>query len=246
MTQLHALIAVERGGVEGRAKRRLTDLNRLLATPAVLSGLTRRHHSTLDGVDDLPGETTLVQVTVPTVLNEIATLMTRVYDLAASKEASNAQAKADVIVDGAVLLDNVPVGALLFLEKRLDDIRTVVRDLPVLDPAEKWDPDANQVNVYRTPDTQTVSRKKVRVPLELSPATDHHAAQVTVVDDEIRTGVWTLVKYSGAISIAARAMMLDRVEKLIAAVKLAREKANEVEVVEMNVGDRIFSYVFGM
>lgn len=242
-TKLHQLIAVERGGLEGRAKRRLTDLNRLLGTPAVLSGLTRRHESSIDGEDSLPGETTLVQVKVPDVLAEMATLMSRVYDVAVSKEASNAEAKADVVIDGEILLDNMPVGGLLFLEKRLDDIRTIITNLPVLDPAEEWMQDG-QLGVWRTPDVKRVSTRKVAKPLELAPATERHAAQVQLVQEDIRTGIWTQVKYSGAVPMSARAGMLSRIEKLIAAVKIAREAANEVEVVDKQVGNTIFNYVF--
>lgn len=245
MVKLHQLIAVERGGVEGRAKRRLTDLHHLLATPVVLAGITRRHHSEVEDIEDLPAETTLVQVTVPAVLAEVSTLLTRVYDLAATKEASNASAVASVMIDDEVLLPDMPVGALLFLEKRLDDVRTLIRELPVLDPAETWEQDANQIGVWRTLPKSSISRTKVTKVLELAPATDKFAAQVSPYQEDIRTGLWTTIKYSGAVPLIARSAMLDRIEKLIAAIKMAREEANEVEVVEKEVGRRVFQYVFG-
>jgi hypothetical protein len=39
--------------------------------------------------------------------------------------------------------------------------------------------------------------------------------------------------------------LLDRVEKLQAAVKFAREEANAAEVTDVHVGEVVFGYLFG-
>lgn len=58
--------------------------------------------------------------------------------MTATREWANRLAAADVVVDGTVLLPQVPVPYLLFLEKQLTDLHTFVRKLPVLDASEAW------------------------------------------------------------------------------------------------------------
>ncbi|WP_443732109.1 DUF7873 family protein [Streptantibioticus silvisoli] len=58
-----------------------------------------------------------------------------------TKERANRAARADVTVEGRTILADVPVTWLLFLEKRLTDLRTFVKKPPVLDAAGSWSPD---------------------------------------------------------------------------------------------------------
>jgi hypothetical protein len=53
------------------------------------------------------------------------------------------------------------------------------------------------------------------------------------------------VKFSGALPAKRVTQLLERVEKLQQAVKFAREEANNAEVVDRHVGDKIFSYLLG-
>lgn len=48
------------------------------------------------------------------------------FDVTATKDWANCEARADVTVDGWVLVSAVPVSCLLFLEKRLTDIYAFV------------------------------------------------------------------------------------------------------------------------
>jgi len=59
------------------------------------------------------------------------------FDIVATQDWANCQAVADVVVDDQVILAQVPFTHLLFLEKQLLDIQTLVEKLPVLDPAER-------------------------------------------------------------------------------------------------------------
>jgi hypothetical protein len=243
VTKLHQILAVERGQ-ESRAQRRLTDLHRLVQTPAVISGISRKYQPLSDEPEaQLPDESTKVQILVPAVLDEMSRLLTRVYDLAATKEEANTAARADVKVGDEVLLADVPVGTLLFLEKRLDNVRTFIEKLPTLDPAEQWHYDST-TNAYATEPVRTARPKKQPRVLELSPATERHQAQVQVFNEDVVVGYWTTVKYSGAIPELVRATYLERVTELIAAVRKAREAANEVDVTDVRVGEQVFSYLF--
>ena len=88
--------------------------------------------------EQLPPESTPVQIKAEDVLRNTAATLTRLFDVTATKDWANCAARADVKVDGRVLVADVPVSYLLFLEKQLTDINTFVRKLPVLDAAEAF------------------------------------------------------------------------------------------------------------
>jgi hypothetical protein len=52
------------------------------------------------------------------VLRETSATLTRLFDVTPTKDWANCEARADVKVDGRVLVPDVPVAYLLFLEKQ--------------------------------------------------------------------------------------------------------------------------------
>lgn len=87
----------------------------------------------------MPPESTLVQVRAEDVLRDTASALTGLFDVTATKDRANCAARADITVGGRVLVSEVPVSYPLFLEKRLTDINTFVRKLPVLDASPHRD-----------------------------------------------------------------------------------------------------------
>ena len=55
------------------------------------------------------------------VLRSTATALTQLFDVTATKDWANCEARADITVDGRALLRDVPVSYLLFLEKQLTE-----------------------------------------------------------------------------------------------------------------------------
>jgi hypothetical protein len=53
------------------------------------------------------------------------------------------------------------------------------------------------------------------------------------------------VKFSGSLPQKRINELLERLERLQAAVKFAREEANQTEVEEQKVGEKIFQYLLG-
>lgn len=245
MTTLAQIIAIEKG-VKQSSNRELTDQYHLLQRPALLSGLTRVYSA--DAVSDgeiaetLPSESVKVQAKVEDVLHEASITLTRLFDVTLTKDTANQSARADVVVDGETLLSDVPVTYLLFLEKQLGDLGTIIKTLPVLDPAEEWDYDSN-TGVYRTEPQQTRRSKKVKKVLVRYPADDKHPAQTETYDDDVAVGTWTLTKFSGAVSADRKRQLLDRVNALSDAVKMARQSANRVDVVDQHAGKLVFDYL---
>lgn len=242
MTKLNQLIAVE-SGVKSKAQRDETDLYRVLAKPAPFTGISRVYRKKDDDGDDYPSESVPVQITVDDVLEKLTSSLTRLFDVTLTKETANAQARADVIVDGNVLLADVPVTYLLFLEKQLVNLNTFVSKLPVLDPSVRWNKDDN-TGTYRSEEVETTKGKKIPKVLEKAPATDKHPAQVEVYYEDVVIGYWNKVDFSGNLPATRKAELLDRVEKLTTAVKFAREEANNAEVFDEHAADKVFGYLF--
>ncbi|MBO3746042.1 hypothetical protein J5X84_08195 [Streptosporangiaceae bacterium NEAU-GS5] len=243
MTKLNQILAVEKG-VKSNTQREITDAYHTLQKSALLSGLSRTYQPIDDEGEQLPAESTRVQVKADEVLRQAASTLTRLFDVTATKEWANTSAKADVKVDGETLLRDVPVTYLLFLEKQLVDLHTLVSKLPVLDPSETWTLDPS-TDAYRAEPVKTTRTKKVPRNHVKAEATEKHPAQVEVYYEDIVVGNWTKVTFSGAMPAARVRELTERVTKLQDAVKFAREEANGAEVVDQSTGEVVFRYLFG-
>lgn len=243
VAKLNQIIAVEKG-VKSKAQQDLAAAQHNLQKPALLAGISRTYQAKDEEGEQLPPESTRVQVRAEDVLRETAKTLTRLFDVTATKDWANCTARADVTVDGRVLVSEAPVSYLLFLEKQLADINAFVRKLPVLDASEAWTLDPS-TDDWKTDPVRTLRTKKVPRNHVKAEATDKHPAQVDVYYEDIPVGYWTTVKFSGALTARRVNELLERVEKLQQAVKFAREEANGAEVVDQRVGDAVFGYLFG-
>ncbi|MBV1854496.1 DUF7873 family protein [Catellatospora tritici] len=242
MAKLNQIIAVEKG-VKSRSFQDLTEAHHAVQKPALLSGISRTYQAKDEEGEQLPPESTRVQTRAEDVLRQISTTLTRLFDVTATKDATNCVARADVVVDDRVLLSDVPVTYLLFLEKQLTDLHTFVKKLPVLDAAESW-VFSDSADCWSTEPVRTIRTKKVPRNHVKAEATEKHPAQVEVYYEDIAVGYWTTVKFSGALPAKRVSVLLDRVERLQQAVKFAREEANNAEAVDRHVGDKVFGYLF--
>jgi hypothetical protein len=243
VTKLNQIIAVEKG-VKSRAFSELTEAHHQVQKTPLLAGLSRTYQPKDEEGEQLPPESTRVQVRVEEVLRRTATALTRLFDVTLTKDTANCEAKANVTVDGEVLLRDVPITYLLFLEKQLADLHTFVKKLPVLDAADPWsfNPSAD---CFSTEPVRTVRTKKVPRNHVKAEATDKHPAQVEVYYEDVPVGYWTAVKFSGALPATRVAQLTERVEKLQNAVRVAREDANGIEVDDRKAGEAVFGYLFG-
>ena len=241
-TKLNQIIAIEKD-VKASSQSELTKNYQLLQKSGMLVGLSRTYQPKDEEGEELPPESTRVQLKAEEVLQRVTEVMTRYLDITATKEWANERAAADVVVDGTTILTQVPVTYLLFLEKRLVDLHTLVEHLPLLDAAEEWEFDS-ATDCYRTPPSKTIRTKKTPRNHVKAEATEHHPAQVEMYYEDVPVGTWTTVKFSGALPATRVNELRDRVEKLQAAVKQAREQANEIEVTDQKVGKPIFDYLF--
>jgi hypothetical protein len=243
MTKLNQIIAFEKG-TKSRTLAELTQAYHDLQKAPLLSGIARTYKPKDDEGEVLPPESTKVQVRADEVVSRTVEALTKLFDVTASKDWANLHAKADVSVDGTVLVRDVPVTYLLFLEKQLTDFHTFVKKLPVLDPSETWVRDGS-TDTWATEPVSTLKTKKVPRNHVKAEATEKHPAQVEVYYEDVVVGTWRTVKFSGALPAARQNELLERVEKLQEAVKFAREEANAAEAKDVKTGEKVFRWILG-
>lgn len=243
MPRLNQVIAIEKG-VKSRSFQEITEAHQSLQKQSLLAGIARTYRPKDEEGEQFPPESTRVQLKADDVIHQVVESLTHLFDVTATKDWANTQARADVIVDGTSLLTQVPATYLLFLEKQLVDLHTFVKKLPALDASETWQFDAS-ADSWATEPVQTIKTKKVPRNHVKAEATDKHPAQVEVYYEDVVIGHWRTIKFSGALPAQRINELLARVEKLQQAVKFAREEANNLEVQEQKVGERVFTYLFG-
>lgn len=243
---LAAMIAIERGAKQ-RAERQKTMHHRVLSgtlgQDSPLMGQERRYRPLReDDTELLPPVSQRVQVRGDQVLDEMGKTLADLFDIVGTREAGNATVTTDLSVGDVVIARDVPPGYLLFLEKQLNDLATVISKLPLLPPEEEWSWD-DTTGTWRSVVRETHRTKKLPRAFEKAKATDKHPAQVEVVAEDLVVGIWSTVLYSGAFKADRVKQLLDRVEALRRAVKTAREECNSQEVDEFKTGQAIFNYL---
>jgi len=242
MPKLNQILAVEKQ-TKTNVHEQVTALHQILQKEPLLNGISRTYSPVDEEGEKFPPENVQVQVRVEDNLKEIAKHMVSLFDITIARDSANCSAKADVVVDGVAILKDVPATYLLWLEKQLTDLHTHIVKLPTLPQSEVWTFDSNQ-NCFKTDVTQTAKTKKIPRPFVKAEATKEHPAQVEVVHEDKVAGYWSTIKYSGSIPRTRAQALRDRIEKLMAAAKVAREQANLVEVPKVAAGQAVFDYLF--
>ena len=186
-----------------------------------------------------------LKTTVPATLDWFFQQWVRTEDVLFQKNVSNTLAFANVVVaEDNFTLESVPVDELMGLEARLSRIKKLVLDAPTLDAGKKWvrDPQAGR-HVWVAPDVHTAKTEKKTYPVELSPATKEHKAQVIQESKDVVVGTFTTTTRSGCISAVQKSEVLLRVDRLLGAVKQARQRANAVDASTRTIGALVSGYL---
>lgn len=185
--------------------------------------------------------------TVSEKLDYSAAEFAKALDLFISRDVGNATATADIVVNDVVLAQSVPATTLLTLEQRLTKLRSVYASVPTLDPSVEWVPN-DQDGKGRFKSKSSVNTTKTEKKLEfkvLYAATDKHPAQIEKwFEDKVVADIKT-VRHSGAMTVADKAIMLQRFDLLLSAIKQARMRANSIEVTPSKIGAQLFAYIHG-
>lgn len=242
MAKLNQILAIEKGK-KTQLHQEITELHKATQKAQLMTG----HHKTFvpkeEEGETFPDDRQHVQYRATEVIEQVTERLSILMDVTATKDWANCAARADVVVNGEVFLENVPVTYLLFLEKELNDLHTFVNKVVELDAAEQWTLDPNS-GLFRSEAVKTHKTKKLQKPIVLYAATTEHPAQTQLITEDVVVGHWTTIKFSGALPRPDKKRMLERIRTLQDAVKFAREQANSMEVTDQKVGRKVLDFVF--
>jgi len=240
--KLAQVLAIEKGE-KNKANRTITDLHRKSEVEKLYLGRTRTYLPANEDGERLPDERQLVQNNATDILREASALWVNIWDITATKDWTNAgPARADIKLGDTVLVSQVPVSWLLYLEKELNDIETFIRKIPILDSSEEWTWSAAN-NCFSSPPTWQNRTKKIPRNHVKAEATDKHPAQVEVYQEDVVIGRFNNINYSGALPATKKEALLERLRVLRSAVLFAREEANGVIADKKNIGDTLIQYI---
>lgn len=241
MSQLHQILARDKD-TKAHLNRAITSFYHTAQKKDLFAGLAKTYQPKDEEGDQLPAESVLVQQKTGRVLKGVQEAFAKLFELRATIDESNRHAVAPVILNGTQVTGPLPTTHLLFLEKQVNDIETVVNALPTLDPAHVWTWNS-QEEVWQTEELKTARTVKKDRFVSIAKATDKHAEQVAKVTDDVQVGMWTTRKLSGAIPASEKAAMLARVAEVKSAVKVAITTANMVTPVEAS-SSALLDYIF--
>ena len=248
MAKLHEVLAVDGDLEKTAAKMCAESVNTFTKKPEHFVG----YHKVLvmfdeERANEEEEDSRDIVTTVAKRLDYNAKSMSKYLNNFATKEATNQVAKADLVVDGTVLIADVPATVLLGLENKLKVWRQVYEAIPTYDPRHVWEEDAEAgKNIYKAKDPIIRNRtEKTHHSRIVAEATEHHPAQVDIWTQDSPIGKWTENRWTSMVSPKEKSDYLDRLDKLIRAAKKARQRANNTEAQKLNIGDTVFKFIHG-
>lgn len=244
MAKMHELLAVE-STVVGNYNRDMEETLKVLGRADLFTKTVKvKSHFNEDDKKLDTTETKDITTTVKDRLKWFAASASKFYDVVLQKDSTNQQSNADIEVDGTVIANAVPATTLLMFETKLQDLRKVLEAAPTLPAGFTWIKDENTGLMASKEPNVTFTTRKVVEPVVLYEATKEHPAQVKEASKDVPVAKVTVDTWSGMMTSVDKAELLSRLDKLLQAVKKARQRANSTEVVKANVGDAVFKYLF--
>ena len=246
--QLHEVIAVE-GDLEGQSTKIMAETaNTFLKKGNHFAG----YHKWLEMFEESRKQeengATEHKETVDTVEGKLQHTWKhfgRYVDCIAQKERTNQEARADLVIDGQVLITDAPATLLLGLESRLKKLREVYAAVPTHQPGVSWVPDAGRgAGVFKAEHIASSSKteKVVRHKVLVEP-TKEHPAQIDKWTENVAVGVFKTEHWTTTVSPAQKAEWLARIDKLLRATKKARQRANSTPLMKIKIANALWGFI---
>lgn len=237
LNQIIALVS----GKKARAMQLLTEAHHKWKD-VLLGGIVRNYEPLNEDGERFPSESKEVQLRLHQAIPELKKYLSDYYDCVLTQESGNQSAKANIELADLVLKD-IPVTTLLFLEKQITDLLTFTKNLPVLPTDKVWSFDTNKDCYITEPEKTTKTQKRPEVVVKYQ-ATKEHPAQTEMFAADKTIGHWTTRHLSGAMPQTEKENIIKRLEILQDEIKSARESANNSEVEFKKMGEDILNYIF--
>ena len=242
--QLHALIAAVKPRLAQKDRFVQETLKGFKQNAADLyAGFAKSYDKLLEDATQLSGEESTVVTTVPDRLKYVMQSIVAYGDTVVSQAETNCVAKADIVLNGAVLAEGVSAIGILEMEKLFKEVRTMLEAVPTLDAKRPWDPDPTTDNVWRSKPVKSVRTRKTEAFTVVVEATEHHPAQYERVTKDVDEGVWTTTYLSGMVTSKKKAAMLKKCDEVLIGLKQARQRANSTDCVRRKINKEIFELI---
>jgi len=241
--KLHEILALEQ---DRKNKANLSigeSVKTFTKNASSFDGMIKKYIALEEYSEQIPDESKEMVSTIKNTLKSTLEPVIVAIDATISKEETNSSgiARAELIV-GDKSFGTFSATSLLSLEAHLLKTFELYKTIPTLDTSTKWFFD-EQNDFFRTNGEikfRTIKRPQVIVKYE---ATDKHPAQTELLNIDFQVGKYETTNFSGKITPNQKAQLLNKFEKLIEAVKIARSKANNVEVKNVEIAKDIFDYI---
>lgn len=243
--KLYEILAVE-GDLEGVYKKTLEKTSKVFTDEVnMFFGAVRTVEWFEEGHPPQPAEYQELTKTVSGELLQQKKAVIRYFDVWLQKERTNQEAFADIIIEGNVIVHNLPATFLLGLENRLRKIKDVYMKIPTLPPSVKWEEDTTKgKGIYRRVNPEEVLKtEKIFKVQVLYEATKEHPAQVDKISETKSIGIKRKEVWTSVLAPAEKISLIEKINKLLLAVKQARQRANSATVVGDTVGEELFDYI---
>lgn len=241
--KLYELLAVEQDR-KHKGYQAIGETRKAFAKADVqFDGMLKRYIPLEENAEQVPDEQRAMLTTVRQKLEQTLAIVAKGLNANLAKEETNASgtARAELVVEDQSF-GEFSATSLLALEGHLQKLRELYAALPVLDTAKKWIFN-EQEGIYQTePEVKfrSVKRPKVVVKYE---ATKEHPAQTELLNLDFQVGKYETIYSSGKITVAQKALLLSRVNTFLEAVKIARSRANTVEVQKVELAEELFTFL---
>lgn len=222
----------------------------------------KKTYTPAEGTMDIPAnrKNELVTTTVDEKLNYLIESSADYIDSKFSQEATNAAglAKANLVVDGAIIAKDLSSLELLALKSLLEngDLEQMYAAIPVRSDAEIWKPSDDEAytgrsGIFEQDLISSTNKTTVKTNYILTDPniaslkdTSKYAPQIAVMDAVQILGEQTLQRFSGEYTHRQRANILRNRTKLLTAVIEALKIANDAEAISSQLtAKKIFGYL---
>lgn len=252
MAKIHALLAAEQpvlAAVEkllGETEVKFSKADQYFNAHVKTLAITKEDFPGKASAEEAAKDIKELPTTVVETLSYVMDYWGRAEDLLYQKNASNQKATGDLFFRGQVLVKDLPVDELMGLEARFTKLRSLFSHMPTLDATKAWDldPQAAKQGTYKACNVEvTAKTEKIIFPIEMSPATEHHPAQIQASSRDEVVGTFQVQRFSGSATSRQKADILAVLDELILEAKQARSRANDIDTVTDKIADKIIKVI---
>lgn len=241
--QLHQLLAVENDRRQQANNIMQETIDTFTKKQDRFDGIFKTYEPYEETNQKIAPEIKEIVTSVKEKLVYTAKSITNAIDTHISKEETNSSGlvKSELKINTSFSFGELSATSLLALEQYIVKIRTMYKTIPTLDPTKQWK--LIDDKIYNTNEEIKYRTEKKTETIVKYEATKEHPAQVELINIDKQVGEYKTIYSSGRITPYQKSLLLERIDFLLNAIKIARAKANQAEVNQIKLGSKIFQYI---